>query len=85
MSNKKLFILFKKVLSKIISNNFKIKKVCEWNKKKYTKKFFNEKFATLEFKINKVIFDRYIEATDNKKLGYPIIKINNRKFKLYED
>ena len=85
LSNKKLFILFKKVLSKIVSNNFKIKKVCEWNQKNYTKKFFNEKFATLEFKTNKVIFDRYIEATDNKKLGYPIIKINNRKFKLYED
>ena len=85
LSNKKIFILFKKVLIKIFNNNLKIKKVCEWGKKKHTKKFFNERFSTLELKINKNIFNRYFEATYNKKLGYPIIKINNKKFKLYEN
>lgn len=85
LSNDKLLILFKKVLKKIANNKLEVRKVSDWGKKKYTKKQFNEKFSTLDLKIDKDLFGRYFEASYSKKYGYPIIKINNKKFKFYEN
>ena len=85
LSNYKLLILFKKVLKKIANNKLEVRKVSDWGKKKYTKKQFNEKFSTLDLKIDKDLFGRYFEASYSKKFGYPIIKINNKKFKFYEN
>lgn len=85
LSNDKLLILFKKVLKKIANNKLEVRKVSDWGKKKYTKKQFNEKFSTLDLKIDKDLFGRYFEASYSKKFGYPIIKINNKKFKFYEN
>ena len=85
LSYDKLLILFKNVLKKIVNNKLEVRKVSDWGKKKYTKKQFNEKFSTLELRIDKDLFGRYFEATYSKKFSYPIIKINNKKFKFYEN
>ena len=80
-SNKVLCKLALDVLQKISSNKLQIKKIANWSKQKYTKNFLNNKISTLNFKVNQKLFNRFLRATINLKLGYPLVKINGHKFR----